>query len=92
MFDKPCNNAIRESLTIESPLLRIKISQLRRFGILSRMLQELLLKQTLYAEVIGKKPVGQPRTRWFDYIEDFGWNHLGLYLSRMQSVLVDQLV
>ena len=37
-----------------------------------------------------KKPVGRPGTRLCDYIEDLGWNRLGLYPSEMQSVLVDR--
>jgi len=27
---------------------------------------------TLLAKVKGKRPVGRPRTRWADYIEDLG--------------------
>ena len=58
MFDKLRNNAIRESLNIESLLLRIERSQIGWFGHVSRMPQERLPKQTFYAEVCGKKPVG----------------------------------
>ena len=56
------------------------------------MPHERLPKQTLYAEVSGKRPVKKSRTRWLDYIEDLGWNRLGLYPSEMQSVLVDREV
>ena len=35
----------------------------------------------------GKKPVGQPQTRWLDYIKDLDWNRLGLHRSEMQSAL-----
>ena len=56
------------------------------------MTHERLPKQTLYAEVSGKRPVGRPRTRWPDYIDDLGWNCLGLYLSKMQSALKDREV
>ena len=35
-------------------------------------------------------PVGRRRTKWLDYIEDHGWNRLGLYRSEIQSVLVDR--
>ena len=78
MFGKLHNTAIRESLNIESH--RIEKSQLRWFG-------EYLMNglKTLYAKVSGKRPVGQPRKRWLDYVE-------GLCLSEMQSVLVDQEV
>ena len=57
MFDKHRNTAIQESLNIESLLLRIERSQLRWFCHVSRMPQKRLPKQTLYAEVSGKKPV-----------------------------------
>ena len=63
MLDKHRNIAIRESLDIESQLLWIKRSQLRWFGHVSRMPHERLPKQTLYAEVSGKRPVGKPRTK-----------------------------
>jgi len=33
--------------------------------------------------------VGQPRTRWQDYIEDLGWNWLGLQPSEMLEVVAD---
>ena len=56
------------------------------------MPQNWLPKQTLYAKVNGKRPVKRPQTIWFNYIEDLGWNHLGLYTSKMLSVLVDQEV
>ena len=49
MLDKHCNTAIHESLDIKSLLLRIKRSQLRWFGYVSRMPHEQLPKQTLYA-------------------------------------------
>ena len=89
MFDKHRNSAIRESFHIESLLLRIKRSQLRWFGHVSKIPHERLPKQALYAKVSWKRPVGRPRTRWLDYIEDLGWNRLGLYPSKMQFVLVD---
>ena len=62
------------------------------FGHVSKMPHERLSKQTLYAEVSGKRPVGRPRTRWLDYIEDLGWNRFGLHPSKMQLVLMDREV
>ena len=57
------------------------------------MPQERLPKQTIYTEVNGKRPVGQPRT--FEqygliYNKDLGCNRLGLHPSEMQFVFVDQ--
>ena len=51
MFDKHCNTTIRESLDIESLLLRIESSQLRWFGHASKLHDERLPKQTLCAKV-----------------------------------------
>jgi len=53
------------------------------------MPQERLPKQALFAKVKGKRPVGRPRTRWADYIEDLGWNRLGLQPSEMLEVVAD---
>ena len=52
------------------------------------MPQERLPKQALLAKANGRRPVGQPRTRWTDYIEDLGWNRL----SEMMEVMEDHEV
>ena len=78
LFSKVRSSEIRKSLNIEPLLLRIERSQLRWFGHVSRMPQERLPKQALLAKASGTRPVGRPRTRWTDYIEDLGWNRLGL--------------
>ena len=46
----------------------------------------------LYAKANGRRPVGRPRTRWTDYIEDLGWNRLGLRPSEMMEVMEDREV
>ena len=74
LFKKVRSSEIRKSLNIEQLLLRIKRSQLRWFGHVSRMPQEKLPKQALLAKANGRRPVGRPRTRWTDYIEDLRWN------------------
>ena len=56
------------------------------------MPEERFPKQILYAEFNGKRPVGRPQTRWIDYIEDLGWNCLGLCQSEIQTVLVKREV
>jgi len=35
--------------------------------------------------------VGRPRTRWQDYIEDLGWNRLGLQPSEALEVVADRI-
>ena len=72
--------------------LRIERSQLRWFGHVSRMPQERLPKQALHSKASGRRPVGRPRTRWTDYIEDLGWNRLGLRPSEMMEVMEDREV
>jgi len=54
------------------------------------MSQERLPKQVLLAKVKGKRPVGRPRTRWEDYIEDLGWNRLGFQPNELLEVVVDR--
>ena len=54
------------------------------------MPQERLPKQALLAKTNGKRPVGRPRTRCSNYIEDLGWNRLGFYPSEMMDVEEDR--
>ena len=56
------------------------------------MPQERLPKQALHAKANGRRPVGRPRSRRTDYIEDLGWNHLGLRPSEMMEVMEDHVV
>ena len=92
LFNKVRSSKIRKSLKIEPLLLRTERSQLRWFGHVSRMPQERLPKQALHAKANGRRPVGRPRTRWTDYIEDLGWNRLGLRPSEMMEVMEDHEV
>ena len=39
-----------------------------------------------------RRPVGRPRTRWTDYIEDHGWNRLGFYPNETIEVMEDREV
>ena len=87
LFNKVRSYEIRKSLYIEPLLLRIDRSLLRWFGHVSRMPQERLPKQALLDKGNGRRPVGRPRTRWTNYIEDLGWNRLGLHPSEMMDVM-----
>ena len=69
-FNKVRSSEIRKSLNIEPLLLRIERSQLRWFVRVSRMLQERLPRQALLAEANGRRPVGRPRTRWTNCVEN----------------------
>ena len=90
LFNKVRSSEIRNSLNIEPLLLRIERSQLRWFGHVSRMSQERLHKQALLAKANRRRAVERPRTRWIDYIEDLGWNRLGLHPSEMLEVMEDR--
>ena len=91
-INKVRSSEIRKSLNIEPLLLRIERSLLRWFGHVRRMPQERLPKQALHAKANGRRPVGRPRTRWTDYIDDLGWNRLGLRPSEMIEVMEDREV
>ena len=56
------------------------------------MPQERLPKQTLLAKANGRRPVERSRTRCTNYIEELGWNRLGLYSSEMVQVIKDREV
>ena len=70
LFNKMRSTEIQKFLNIESLLLRIERSQLRWFGHVNRMPQERLPKQALHAKANDGRPVGRPRTRWTNYIND----------------------
>ena len=89
LFNKVRSSEIRKSLNIEPLLLRTERSQRRWFGHVRRMPQERLPKQALRAKASGRRPVGRSRTRWTDYIEDLGWNRLGLRPSETMEVMED---
>ena len=92
LFNKVRSSEIQKSLNIEPLLLRIERSQLRWFCHVSRMPQERLPKQALHAKANGRKPVGRPRSRWTDYIEDLGLNRLVPHPSKMMKVMEDREV
>ena len=49
-------------------------------------------KQALLAKTNGRRPVGRPRNRWTNYIEELGWNRLGLHFSEMMNLMEDSEV
>ena len=87
LFNKVRSSEVQKSLNIKPLFLRKKRSQLRWCGHVRKMPQERLPKQALHAKANGRRPVGQPRTRWTDYIEDLEWNRLGLRPSEMMEVM-----
>ena len=61
---------IRQSLNIEPLLLRMKRSQLRWYGHVTRISHKRTAKQLMDALPSGKRSRGQLRTRWRNYVED----------------------
>ena len=90
LLDKVKSADIRESLTIESLLLRLKRSQLRWYGYVTQMSQESTAKKLLCSTPIGRRPVGRPRTRWRDYIKDLSWSRLGIPAEHLSFVAEDR--
>ena len=89
-LDKVKSTVIRESLNIESLLLRLERSQLRWYGHVTRMSQERTARQLLYSTPNGRRPRGRPRTRWQDYVEDLGWSRLGIPPKHLALVAEDR--
>jgi len=54
---------IRKAPNVEPLVLRIERSQLRWFGHVFRMSQEILARQVLLTTPMGKRPIGRPRSR-----------------------------
>ena len=78
LLDKVKSAHIRESLNIESLLLRLKRSQLRWYGHVTRMSQETTAKNLLCSTSIGQRPRGRPRTRWRGNVENLSSSRLGI--------------
>ena len=64
----------------------------RYFSELKDLSLDGLAMLNLHAKANGRRPVGRPGTRWIDYIEDLGWNRLGLRPSEMMEVMEDREV
>ena len=85
LLDKVKSANILESLNIESLLLRLERSQLRRYGHVTRMSQERTANKLLCSTPIG----GRPRTRWRDYV-DLSWSRLGIPAEHLSFVAEDR--
>ena len=90
LLDKVKSADIRESLNIESLLLRLERSQLRWYGHVTRMSHERTAKKLLLSTPIGRRPRGRPRTRWQDYVEDLSWSCLGIPAEHLSFVAEDR--
>jgi len=50
------------------------------------MSQERLAKQVLLATPTGKRPRGQPKTMWCDYISDLAWSRPGAESAELLEI------
>ena len=65
LLDKVRSSEIRKSLNVDPLLFRIKRSQLRWYGHVSRMSQERIPKQVLLARMVGRRPLAnQEQDGW----------------------------
>ena len=81
---------IQKSLIIELLFLQIKRFQRRWVDHVSRIPLKRLPYQALLAKANGRRPVGQPKTRWTNYIENLRWNRLGLHPSENMDGMEDR--
>jgi len=87
--DKVRSCEIGETLKVE-PLLRMKRSQLRWFGHVTRMPQERLARQVLPAILKGMRTRSRPWIRWSDYISDLAWSCIGIEPEELLEIAVDR--
>ena len=90
LLDKIKNADIRESLNIESLLLRQERSQLHWCGHVTRMSQERTAKKLLCLTLIGRRPRGCPITRRRNHIENLSWSRLGTPPEHLLFVAEDR--
>ena len=90
LLDKVKNIDFRQSLNIKPLLLRIELSQLRWYGHVTRIFYERTSKQLMDALPSAKRPRGQPRTRWQNYVEDLARSRFGIPPTKLPLVAGDQ--
>ncbi|TWW54834.1 hypothetical protein D4764_0259720, partial [Takifugu flavidus] len=78
--DRVRSSDIQEELGVEPLLLHIERSQLGWLGDLARMPSSRLPLEVLWTCATGRRPHGQPRTRWSDYISCLVWEWLEVCL------------
>ena len=53
------------------------------------MPQGRLANQVIFATPTGKRPLGRPRTSWYNCITDLAWSRLGISLAELTHVAKD---
>ena len=77
------SSEIRKSLNIEPLLLRIEKSQLKWFGNVSKILRKDSPNKLYFPKQTGEDQLDDLELDEPNYIEDLGWNRLGLHPSEM---------
>uniref|UniRef100_A0A8C6L319 Reverse transcriptase domain-containing protein n=1 Tax=Nothobranchius furzeri TaxID=105023 RepID=A0A8C6L319_NOTFU len=90
--DRVRSSDILEGLGVELLLLRIERSQLTWFGHLVRMPPGRLPGEVFQACSAGRRPPGQPRTRWRGYISNLVWERLGVLPEELVEVAGERTV
>nr|XP_049572422.1 uncharacterized protein LOC125965716 [Syngnathus scovelli] len=84
--DRVGSSVIRERLGVESLLLHVERSQIRRLGHLIRMPPGRLPGEVFRACPTGRRPRGRPRTHWRDYVSQLAWERLGIPRDELGEV------
>ena len=91
LLGKAKSAEIRESLNIESLLLRQERSQVRWYGHVTRAFPEKTTKKMLYSTPSWSKANrGRPRTRWRNYVDNPSWSRLGIPPQHLPFVAEDR--
>ena len=90
LLDKVKSTDIHQSLNIKPLLLCIEQLQLCWYGHVTQMSHEQTAKQLMGALPSDKRPRGQTRTHWQNYVEDLAWSRLGIPPVKLLLVAGDQ--
>ncbi|TWW63647.1 hypothetical protein D4764_03G0006550 [Takifugu flavidus] len=90
--DRVRSSDIREGLGVEPLLLHIERSQLGWLGHVAKMPSGRLPLEVFRTCPTGRRPRGQPRTRWRDYISRLAWERLGVSPEELMEVAGERAV
>ena len=88
-LDRVRNTVIRETLGVEPLLLSVEKAQLRWYGHVLRMAPDRMARTIFTAVPDGRRPVGRPRTRWTDQVNEL-CKRMGLEPAQAQTQAEDR--
>ena len=83
-LDRLKNEQIRTDLNVEPVLITIERERLRWYGHVMRMDESRIPRRYLQWRPQGKRPVGRPRKRWLDGVEE-ALNKRGTTLAQVEE-------